>query len=80
MRQCSRIIAQIRIFDVDSCGLMAGGRSNRVKNFLSAGGELTRPYLVHISSTSPQGRTAAGESSRCIKVKVFEIQGVTLIW
>jgi hypothetical protein len=42
------------------------------QNFLSAGGELTRPYLVHINSTSPQGRTAAGESPRCIRVKVFK--------
>ena len=29
MRQCSRIIAQIRIFGVDSCGLMAGGGLRR---------------------------------------------------
>ena len=30
------------------------------QSFLSAGGELTRPCLVKISSTSTQGRTAAG--------------------
>jgi uncharacterized protein len=46
------------------------------QNFLSAGGELTRPYLVHISSMSPQGRTAAGESSRCFRVKVFKSKGL----
>jgi hypothetical protein len=45
-------------------------------NFLSAGGELTRPYLVDISLTSPQGRTAVRERSRCIRVKVFKSNGL----
>jgi predicted RNase H-like HicB family nuclease len=45
-------------------------------NFLSAGGELTRPCRVDTSSASPQGRTAAGESSRCIRVMVFKSKGL----
>jgi type IV secretory pathway TraG/TraD family ATPase VirD4 len=45
-------------------------------NFLSAGGELTRPYLAYISSTSYQGCTATGESLRGIRAKVFKFAGL----
>jgi len=46
------------------------------QNFLSAGGELTRPCLVYISSTSHQGRTVARESFRGVGVKVFKTVGL----
>jgi hypothetical protein len=50
----------------DVAQLLGVHRNKPRHNFLSAGGELTRPYLVHISSTSPQGRIAGRESFRCI--------------
>jgi hypothetical protein len=55
---------RLRFLGVDpvikQCALTADDKPRH--NFLSAGGELTRPYLAYISSTSHQGCTAAGES------------------
>jgi insertion element IS1 protein InsB len=45
-------------------------------NFLSAGGELTRPYPAYISSMSHQGCTAAEESPQGIRGEVFKSAGL----
>jgi hypothetical protein len=45
-------------------------------NFLSAGGELTRPCLIDISSTSHQGRTARRRHLRCVRVEGCKSAGL----
>jgi hypothetical protein len=49
------------------------------QNFLSAGGELPRPCLINISSTSHQGRTAWRRASSARQSRGMQIRGVTPI-